>query len=75
MNVAHNRCEVFIRIDEDGLVTASEKGAVSMVGAVEALCVNTAQMAHNAGKVARGCPQAEMVVIVHKAVSDNLDPP
>jgi len=39
MDVTNHRQEILFRIDQDGFVTAAKQRAVSMMDAIELLCV------------------------------------
>lgn len=75
MDIPYDGCKMLMRIDQYGLITTAKERTVPLVSAVEPLGINAVHMAHHAGEISFRCPEADMIMVAHKAVSEDLNSP
>jgi len=75
VDVSDDLQEIDFRVEEDGLVATAEEGAVAVVGAVEALGIEAAEVPHDPGKVGVRSLEEQVEMGRHTAVGVNANPP
>ena len=67
MNIAGERQQVAIGLDENRLIASSKERAIGLMQAIVALGIETVHMPHAPREVAAGCLDQQMVMVVHEA--------
>ena len=75
MDIAHQLQQIAVGIHQDRLIPAPEKLAVAAVTPVEALGVDSVDMAHAPRDVGIWRLHEQMIVVWHQAIGANMDIP
>ena len=74
MNITAHLGKVGVRVNEDGLVSTTKKGAIQTSGTVKALSIHPIQMPHGSGQISSRGPDQKMIMCIHEAIGVDFQP-
>ena len=73
MNIAGERQQVAIGLDENRFIASSKERAIGMMEAIVALGIEPVHMPHAPREVAAGRVDQQMVMVVHEAIGVDFE--
>src|SRR5574341_875923 len=75
MNVTDHRCQILVRIDENGFVATAKKRAIATMAPIESLGVDPINMAHDPREIPLRRSKTEVIMVTHQRIGKNFDSP